>query len=271
MPAKKSNELTKVFLARAKEMVDVTQLTKMLEYKMGTNIEEGDHVVSSVAYDGSIFVIDPRYDEKNDEFLPAAYEERVEDSRDRQVSVKVGTGRGTRRMEWRIKATKLNLLGWDEKHNTFPRQSDPIIFRQMMIDPVQDYALNLEYYRGVVADTRFPRKFRDEAVGYIATLELLAGHPPFLCYHNFKYGVLFKTELDIRPIVLVRKTPERLQAGHLGGAAIQANLAEVKARHEALHGADLPLAEALAMAAFHPDRVERMEETHGEGWFDAHD
>jgi hypothetical protein len=291
MPTLRLNaDLIKTFNAHATEMLDIRHLHKVIQDGMETDIQKHDFVITTKEYDSSIFVCDPLIKQKarqrtelNEHGVRAVrhyteeiemlnpYTERVVDTAlDSRVkmTVKADKADTTARDERRVKVRKLNLLSWDEDKNEYPRQSEPIIFRQKMVSFNDIHQHRLRYYENLIA-TRpewvTPAWMR-EAEAAVPLLRHLISIPPFLAYADEKYGFLVKRRLAMSRIVL--------NHGWRGGATydakneakkqIETDVAVMVAKAEArVPDGDLSFRETVVKEAMKPERVETLVDKHG--------
>lgn len=263
-------DLMKVFQTKAREMLDTKHLTTMLKSGMKTDIKVGDYVISSRAYDGSIFTITPLGTEQRPK--PNPYQEIVKRSSVVNLTVKAMVGDEGSKSEMRIKARKLNLLGWDERTQCFPIQSDLIIFRQEVVNPRTKYYHEVNFWTNLLTNYTLNAERKKTAEENLAVLNDLIRIPPFVCFGNNKYGILFKTELNITRIVREHTAqidlPSLENAKVLIEGEVEKKCATLVDKHQ---GSRADRREAIPMAVFHPDRVERMMEKHGDDYLDVID
>lgn len=217
------------FTARAGEMVDVEHIAKTIREGMATDIETGDIVISTRYYDAGVFVADPIYEkverqrthrepdgtkwverwEEQGKQLPNPYPEVVKrndpKSRSASLTIKCKKYEEGSQTEMRVKVKKLCLMRWDEETQSYPRQSQDIIFRQKTMDFADEYENSLNYYTRILRDTE-QRAFMnpkqiEKAEQYKAVLERLIQVPPFACFYDEKYGFLVKRDLRMKKIV----------------------------------------------------------------------
>lgn len=262
-------DLMKVFQTKAREMLDTKHLTKMLTSGMKTEIGVGDYVISSRAYDGSIFTITPLGTERRPK--PNPYQERVKPSSLINLTVKARRDDEDAKTELRIKARKMNLLGWDDTTQCFPIQSDYIIFRQEVVNPRSKYQQEATFWLNLITNYTLNAERKKTAEDNLAVLNELLQVPPFVCFGNDKYGVLFKTELNMTRIVREHTTvdlPSLEQARRMIDSEVEKKCDTLVDKHQETR-ADRK--EAIPMNVFHPDRIERMMEKHGEDYLDKID
>lgn len=291
MPTRLNTDLIKTFTAHATEMLDIRHLHKVIQNGMETDIKKNDFVITTREYDSSIFACDPlfkhamrsrtevnehgvravrHYEEKTE--MPNPYTERVVDTAQGsrvKMTVKADKADGTARDERRIKVRKLNLLSWDTEKNGYPRQSEPIIFRQKMVDFSEEHAVRLRYYENLLAGPRdawlTPARVK-EAEESAAILRHIVAIPPFLAYADGKYGFLVKRRLAMTRIVL--------NDGWSGGSSedvkdaakkeIETNVASMVARADArVPDGDISFRETIVKEAMKPERVETLVDKHG--------
>lgn len=282
-------DLIKTFHSHASAMLDVRHLHKTIQEGMETDIQKHDFVITTVVYDSSIFVCDPIYKTKDrqttelnahgvrvvrhyteEEEMPNPYTERVVDTdKTSRVKMTVKAGKNAdARDERRIKVRKLNLLSWDTDKNEYPRQSEPIIFRQKMVSFSEFHQDRLRYFENLIA-TRpawASPAWMKEAEDAVPLLRFLISIPPFLAYADAKYGFLVKRRLAMSRIVL--------NNGWTGGSSddtknaakkqIEDNVAEMVAKAEArVPTGDISFREAVVKEAMKPERVETLVNKHG--------
>lgn len=297
MPTIRLNtDLIKTFNTHATAMLDIRHLHKVIQDGMETDIQKHDFVITTVEYDSSIFVCDPVIKQKDRQItelnqhgvravrhytedieMPNPYTERVVDTaRDSRVkmTVKADKADTTARDERRIKVRKLNLLSWDSDKNEYPRQSEPIIFRQKMVSFNDIHQDRLRYYENLIA-TRpqwVTPAWMKEAEEAIPILRHLISIPPFLAYADGKYGFLVKRRLAMSRIVL--------NHGWTGGSSedakneakkqIATDVAGMVAKAEArVPDGDLSFRETVVKEAMKPERVEVLLEKHGSDGMEA--
>lgn len=287
--------LIKEFSKQATAMVDVEHLARTIAEGMDTDIKTGDTLISTRYYDAGVFVVDPlykvrerqettrdadgtkrtRYWEENGEQIANPYTETVRDndadSRCASLSVKCAKGMAGAREEKRVKVKKLNLMGWNDEANSYPRMSGNIIFRQMTMSFADTYRHTREFYATHIASR--PLWMSDEQyqgmVRSAGVLDRLAEIPPFVCFYDEKYGFLVKRAIRMSRIVYVPVVAPTLHEGRaMGERAVEHKVAEFVAhvdRREALAVADgrAGFKELVVMEAMKPERVEAVLEKHG--------
>ena len=251
-------------------MLDTKHLTTMLKSGMNTEIGVGDYVISSRAYDGSIFAITPLGTEQRPK--PNPYAEIVKPSSVINLTIKAREGDVGAKTELRIKVRKMNLLGWDERTQCFPIQSDFIIFRQEVVNPRIKYQHEVTFWTNLLTNYTLNAERKKTAEDNLAVLNDLLQVPPFVCFGNDKYGVLFKTELNMTRIVREHTAhvdlPSLEKAKVLIEGEVEKKCATLVDKHQETR-ADRK--EAIPMNVFHPDRIERMMTKHGEDYLDRID
>jgi len=291
MPSIRLNaDLIKTFNAHATAMLDIRHLHKVIQDGMETDIQKHDFVITTVEYDSSIFVCDPVFKEKARQETtydaagnrsvrhwiettetPNPYIERVVDTDKTsrvKMTVKADKADTTARDERRIKVRKLNLLSWNDEKNEYPRQSEPIIFRQKMVSFNDLQRDRLRYYENII--TTRPEwvspAWMKEAEAAVPLLRHLISIPPFLAYADAKYGFLVKRRLAMSRIVL--------NHGWNGGSSedtkreavkqIETKVAEMVAQAEArVPTGDISFRETIVKEAMKPERVEVLVNKHG--------
>lgn len=290
--------LRKAFSQYAERMVDAGAIYEQVKGEFRTDLKEGDYAVTTCPYDSSIFVVDPVWTDKltkedkrrNPEArvkkLANPYEEEVVRSAVVNLSVKAsaGIGRGEVRTEMRIKVRKLNLLGWvtdrwqykadgtgmekvEVPGGEYPRQSDPIIFRQTLIDLRERYGRDLAYARKTLADnpTWMTAEQKARLEGEIPMLEKLVEVPPFVAYETEKYGMLVKRE--VRQTQILMETTHLADPKRVAEAMVGKEVArmEADASRRIAGGGDgaMPQNEEVVAMAMHPDRMGKLLEKHG--------
>jgi hypothetical protein len=297
MPTIRLNaDLIKTFNTHATAMLDIRHLHKTIQDGMETDIQKHDFIITTVVYDSSIFVCDPVFKQKHrqttelnehgvlavrhyteDVEMPNPYTERVVDTdKDSRVkmTVKADKEDTMARDERRIKVRKLNLLSWNSDKNEYPRQSEPIIFRQKMVSFNDIYQDRLRYFENLIA-TRpawTSPAWIKEAEDAVPILRHLISIPPFLAYADAKYGFLVKRRLAMSRIVL--------NHGWTGGSSedtkntvkkqIETDVAGMVVKAEArVPNGDISFREAVVKEAMKPERVEVLLEKHGSDGMEA--
>jgi hypothetical protein len=203
--------------------------------------------------------------------MPNPYTERVVDTaRDSRVkmTIKADKADTTARDERRIKVRKLNLLSWDKEKNEYPRQSEPIIFRQKMVDFSEEHMVRLRYYERLIANREHwvTDAWMKQAEEAVAILRHIVSIPPFLAYADAKYGFLVKRRLAMSRIVM--------NEGWSGGSSedakneakkqIETKVAYMVARADArVPDGDISFRETIVKEAMKPERVETLVDKHG--------
>jgi hypothetical protein len=267
-------DLMIAFNKNATAMVDVEHLYKTIKDDLMTDIKKGDFVISTTLYDSSVFVVDPLFKEKKRQRttkvdgekkteyfvekveLPNPYQEFVVDGTGRvALTVKADEETEGAVKEMRIKVKKLSLLSWDETNNSYPRQSQDIIFRQKNINFYEKYGSTLYYWKSVIANIggHYKEEQIADAVSNVEVLTLICNIPPFLAYHDEKYGFLVKRELVVARIVLPAK--KRVDAEKLVKQEIVKNVELMMEQAERKIGEADNLHEAICMEAFKPERT----------------
>jgi hypothetical protein len=290
MPTRLNADLIKTFHAHATAMLDIRHLHKVIQDGMQTDIQKHDFVITTREYDSSIFMCDPLFKhamrsrtEVNEHGVRVVvhytevtemqnpYTERVVDTaRDSRVkmTVKAGKGDTTARDEQRIKVRKLNLLSWDTEKNEYPRQSEPSIFRQKMVDLSDEHMVRLRYYERLIANREHwvTDAWMKEAEEAVTILRHLVSIPPFLAYADAKYGFLVKRRLAMSRIVLNEGWSGE-SAEHEKTVAkkeIKTNVAYMVARADArVPTGDISFRETVVKEAMKPERVETLVDKHG--------
>ena len=292
MPTVRLNaDLIKTFHAHATAMLDIRHLHKVIQDGMQTDIQKNDFVITTREYDSSIFVCDPLikhtmrsrtelnqhgvrvvvpYEENTE--MPNPYTERVVDTaRDSRVkmTVKADKADTTARDERRIKVRKLNLLSWDAEKNGYPRQSEPIIFRQKMVDFSEEHMVRLRYYERLIANREHwvTDAWMKEAEESVAILRHIVGIPPFLAYADAKYGFLVKRRLAMSRIVLTEGWSGDYSSSPAKTAVkkeIETKVAYMVARADArIPDGDISFRETVVKEAMKPERVGTLVDKHG--------
>jgi hypothetical protein len=257
---------------------------------MDADIHTGDTVISTRYYDAGVFVCDPiykkrerqettrdeqgnkhtRFWEEDGEEIPQPYTETVrdndDDSRCASLSVKCARGTAGSREEKRIKVKKLNLMGWDEERNSYPRMSGNIIFRQRTLSFADTYRHSLDYFKGI-AENR-PAWMSDDqhenAVRYSRILSRLAEIPPFICFYDEKYGFLVKRAIQMTRIVYAPVVAPSISSAVVVAQAQVEDKVKAFAEHiDRREATEVSFKEAVVMEAMKPDRVGVIVEKHG--------
>jgi len=277
-------DLMIAFNKNATAMVDVEHLYKTIKNDLMTDIKKGDFVISTTLYDSSVFVVDPLFKDKKRQRttevdgqkkteyfvekveLPNPYEEIVVNGTGRvAVTVKADEETEGAMKEMRIKVKKLSLLSWDDDTNSYPRQSQDIIFRQKNINFAEKYNSILRFWEFAVKNEgkHYNEEQIEKAVSNVEVLKLICAIPPFVAYHDEKYGFLVKRELVVARIVLPAK--KRVDAEKLVKQEIVKNVEVMVEQAERKIGEADNLREAICMEAFKPERVFKAVEKAG-GW-----
>jgi hypothetical protein len=276
MDASTKTRLTNEFRKHATQMVDIEYIAKMMSDGMDTDIKQGDLVIGTNYYEQSLFrVADLKkhgvHYAPGDE-PPNPYEEWVRDNADSRCSgIKVKAPKSDDSIkEMRVKVEKLNMLGWNERTQSFPKfpGSNNIIFRQVEKSFAEEHRSDLYYFERI-KDEKPSKWLSAENIEYARvswlTLSRLADIPPFVCYWNDKYGFLVKREVNMTPIILKSKAPSILKTTNIVNevkkeAERQVGImtAHLEKRETGSH-----FKEEIVMKSQHPDRMEALLETYG--------
>lgn len=298
MDSKTKQRILAEFAKHQTAMVDIDHLAQTITEGMDTDIKEGDTVISTNYYEGGMFIV-PRLTIARDrqettrtedggrqvrmwvEEVPTAnpYREWVrdnrEDSRCASLSVKCKEGSAGAREEMRVKVRKLCLFRWCEATQSYPTQSQDIIFRSRLMSFADEHRHQTAYFRRVLNDpalAHLGEARQEEARAKLRVLERLNAIPPFSCFYDDKYGFLVKRSIRPARIVVAESHPvlsvERSVDGLVAQAvAVQvATLEEHLDRREALARADgrAEFKEQIVVEAMKPERVEALLVKHGD-------
>lgn len=275
--------LIKEYTKHITATLDLDALAKTIKDGFQTDVKTGDFVITTDPYNAGVFAIDPIYKQRHrrettkvngvkhtrhwledGDLIENPYTEKVivrTSGNGNTMSVKAGNGRDERR----IKVRKLNLLGWDDKTNSYPRMSAPIIFRQKLLSFAEHYRHELEYF-GVEREW-MTQEQKDIRIQRCELLTRLVAIPPFLCYYDEKYGFLLRRELNVRQIVMV-SAPRNLSLYGKEDVVKKEIEKEVKVFKDHFEKRG-DIKEEVVMEAMKPSRVEVVLEKHGFEGVDA--
>jgi hypothetical protein len=303
MDAKTKQKLLAEFSKHTTAMLDIDHLAKTIAEGMDTDIHIGDTVISTHYYEGGMFIV-PQLSVPRDrqettriagggrqvrtwvEEVPTAnpYREWVKDNREESrcasLSLKCKEGDLGAREEMRVKVRKLCLFRWNEETQSYPTQSQDIIFRSRVMSFAEEHDYQLRWARGLMADPARQAGLGEARVaevrGQLELLERLALIPPFSCFYDDKYGFLIKRTIRPARIVVAESHPQlTVEAGiaplmrEAVAVAVKAEVSVFEAhleRREALAVADGRdgFKEQVVMEAMKPERVEALLEKHGD-------
>lgn len=252
-------------------MIDVKHIYNIVKHKVGADIKGGDYVITTDTYDSSIFIVPEKVvitKGNRRKILPNPYEAMVVKSDKKDITRRATvneTDEATK--EKRIKVRKLNLLGWDEETNTYPEQSNDIIFRQRLIDFSEEYSYEIQYARRGIAEgvgQWRTAKMVEELRTSMAILDRLCAIPPFPAFYDHKYGFLVKRELKMTRLVF---EPISQSARDATATAMAEKTNEIVATSAKRDG-EMSFKEAIAAEAMKPNRVCAYLEKHGEKGFE---
>lgn len=273
--------LRMAFEAKAREMIDINYLEGLVAHNVGADINTGDHVISTVLYDSSVFVVPTLYhktkkDPKTKKPLVEAnpYTQKVVDSTALNLTRKARKGEDYRE-ERRIKVHKLSLLDFQFNEQTgegsYARQSHrEIIFREREMNFREEYASHLSFWRNVLKPregVQYPKEAIEQAPRNIATLEKLMRVPPFKCFYDEKYGFLIKRGIVPQRIVVENLAINNYAGDHMRSVNdfVEDEVKVIEKKHKAI--ADLK--EDIVMEAMKPSRIERRLEEYGDEAFNT--
>jgi hypothetical protein len=253
-----STDLKKTIRELAIRMVDVKHLMGVVKQGMGADLQYDDYAVSTSFYDGGIFQVAKQKKVNSrgrdtGEFIENPYTENVVKSSKMNITRKSNGEEGWD--EKRIKMYKLSLIGWCDSSNSYPIVSQPIVFRQQIVDFKKKYEWEFNHANYIINSERASKSQKEEAQNMLPLFEELFKIDPFPAYYDEKYGFLVKRQVRFTRIVM--EMPISATSTYAQEVAKHVEEIEQSTKHKE------EFKQEVIAGALHPDRVEYLINKHG--------